>query len=110
VGVWLLVAGVLRRDSLRKRLVAAGLEVDCPEDVEAVRRRLAAERPAALICDDAAPTRYRSRLQGLGDLHGLGDGVPPIILVRSRTAAVDPGAAVWLPPYDTAELLRRLGR
>ena len=101
--VWLLVAGALRRGSLRKRLVAAGLEVDCPADIAAVTSRLVEERPAALICDDAEPTRYRSHLLG-----HLPDSAPPVILVRSRTSAVDPGGAVWLPPYDTDEVLAHL--
>ena len=102
--VWLLIAGSLRRASLRQRLVAAGLKVDCPEDIEAVTRRLVEERPAALICDDAAPTRYRSRLVSC-----LPASAPPVILVRSRTIGLDPAAAVWLPPYDADELLGRLG-
>lgn len=103
--VWLLVAGSLRRSSLRRKLLAAGLKVDCPADIETVTRRLVDERPAALICDDAAPTRYRSRLLGR-----LPSPAPLVILVRSRTGAVDPGGVVWLPPYDTGELLERLGR
>jgi len=102
--VWLLTAGLLRRTSLRQRLVAAGLKVDCPEDIEAVTRRLVEERPAALICDDAAPTRYHSRLVSC-----LPASAPPVILVRSRTIGLDPAVTVWLPPYDTDELLGRLG-
>ncbi len=98
--VWLLVAGSLRRTSLRKRLVAAGLVVDCPADIETVTRRLQDERPAALICDDAAPARFRSRLLGV-----LPETAPQVILIRSRTSAVDPGGAVWLPPHDIDDLL-----
>ena len=102
--VWLLIAGSLRRTSLRRRLMAAGLKVECPEDLETVTRRLVDERPAALICDDAAPTRYRSRL-----VDRLPASAPPVILVRSRTIGRDPAAVVWLPPYDANELLARLG-
>ena len=103
--VWLLIAGSLRRASLRQRLVNAGLKVDCPADIETVTRRLVEERPAALICDDAAPTRYRSRL-----IRHLPSPAPPLILVRSRAGGRDPAAAVWLPPFDPDELLARLDR
>jgi len=101
--IWLLVAGSIRRASLGKRLRSAGFVVDCPETVEDVIARLADERPAAVVCDDAAPAHFRSHLLGR-----LPESAPPVILLRSRTTAVDPGGKAWLPPYDIAELLDRL--
>jgi hypothetical protein len=100
--VWLLVAGSLRRASLRDRLRRAGFEVTCPDDPADALRRLEHGRPAALICDDAAPSRFWSRLRA-----GLPEAAPPLVLVRARAGAetrIDAAHAVWRPPYDAADL------
>jgi hypothetical protein len=104
--IWLLVGGVVRRQILCQKLELAGLKVDCLEDAADVANRLDHELPAALVCDDAAPTRYCSHLRSI-----LPAESPPLILVRSR----DPGleqrtGPVWLPPYRTEDLLSRLTR
>lgn len=102
--VWLLVAGDLRRATLRRRLEAAGLNVVCPADAAAAVRRLATERPAAVICDDAEPARFGSRLQ-----RALPPSAPPIVLVHGRPAAeLATSQNLWLPPFRTAELLAKL--
>jgi hypothetical protein len=100
--VWLLVAGSLRCASLRDRLRRAGFEVTCPDDPADALRRLEHGRPAALICDDAAPSRFWSRLMA-----GLPEAAPPLVLVRARAGAetrIDAAHAVWRPPYDAADL------
>ena len=105
LAVWLLVAGGLRRETLRRRLEQAGLAVVCPADAATAVARLTRERPAAVICDDAAPARHGSRLQML-----LPAAAPPVILVRGRRAgAVESRQGEWLPPFRTADLLARLG-
>ena len=100
--VWLLVAGSLRRASLRHRLRRAGFEVICPDDPADALSRLAHAQPAALICDDAAPSRFWSRLRA-----GLPEASPPLVLVRARAGddrRFAAAHAIWCPPYDAADL------
>jgi hypothetical protein len=104
--VWLLVAGDLRRATLRRRLEAAGLAVVCLVDADAAARRLATERPHAVICDDAEPARFGSRLQRM-----LPPASPPVVVVHGRPAGEPAaGSNLWLPPFRTADLLDQLAR
>jgi CheY-like chemotaxis protein len=109
--LWLLVAGRLRGQTLRRRLEAAGWSVACLSDPASAVVRLDEERPTAIICDDAAPARHHSRLRRL-----LPSAAPPVITVRGRrqTAAADarggPDDLVWLPPFSPGDLAARIGR
>lgn len=107
LALWLLVSGRLRRDTLRRRLEAAGWPVECLRDGAQAAARLARERPAALICDDAAPVRHGTSLRRL-----LPAASPPVILVRCRVPEGGTGRdeLVWLPPFRIADLPAVLGR
>jgi hypothetical protein len=101
--IWLLVTGTLRRRTLQARLTEAGLGVVCPADAAAVTARLSRERPAAVVCDDAAPTRHWSELRDQ-----LPADAPPLVLVRARSDGGMAGGAVWLPPYRPEDLFPHL--
>lgn len=102
--LWLMVAGDLRRFLLQRRLEAAGWTVECLPDVETAISRLAQARPSAVICDDAAPARHRSRLRRV-----LPAPAFPVVLVQSRPAKAAADQMVWLPPFRTVDLRARLG-
>jgi len=101
--IWLLVTGSLRRATLQRRLADAGLAVECLADAAVVAARLGRERPAAVVCDDAAPDRHGTHLRAV-----LPPGAPPLVLVRGRPGRQEPGDRVWLPPYRVEELLATL--
>lgn len=101
--VWLLVAGELRRRTLRRRLEAAGVAVECPANASAVAARLACERPVAVLCDDAVPARHHSRLQQL-----LPRAELPVIVIRGCAGKVGAQDAVWAPPFRADDLLAQL--
>ncbi len=101
--IWLLVGGNVRRTTIERRLLAAGLDVECLDDVEVVAARLVDERPAALVCDDAAPSRHRLRLSRL-----LPEPKMPIIEIRGRADGRGADKSVWLPPFRLDDLLARL--
>lgn len=101
--VWLLVAGDLRRATLRRRLARAGWTVDCLPDAEAVLARLERSRPSAVICDDAAPCRHHSRLRRL-----LPPSAPTVIQIRGRASRDQTREPLWLPPFRPEDLASRL--
>ncbi len=101
---WLMIGGAMRRSMLHGRLEAAGLRVSSFDNLDAVLERLDVEPPAALICDDAAPHRFATRLRSRLRLPA-----PPLILVRGRPDPADVGQIVWLPPYCAEDLLARIG-
>ncbi|MDY0109800.1 MAG: hypothetical protein RBT60_07695 [Candidatus Krumholzibacteria bacterium] len=103
--VWLLVAGELRRRTLRRRLEAAGVAVECPANASAVAARLACERPVAVLCDDAVPARHHSRLQQL-----LPRAELPMIVIRGSAGKVGAQDAIWAPPFRADDLLAQLRR
>lgn len=98
--VWLLVAGRIRRQTLVRRLEQAGVKVVCPPDPGTLLADLAERRPDALLCDDAAPTRYHQRIRSR-----LADDAPPLVLVRGRHDDRFEGHACWTPPYRPDDLL-----
>jgi hypothetical protein len=97
----LLVSGRMRRDMLRHRLESAGWSVVCPADGAMAVTMLSKRRPAALICDDAAPERHGRCLRRL-----LPAEAPPVIWVRRGVADRGPRRKelVWLPPYRATDL------
>lgn len=97
--VWLLIAGALRRNTLQHRVGEAGYSVVTLADDAAVMARLCSEKPAAVLCDDAAPGRYHHRLRSRWP-----EQSPPLVLVRAgngRTIGTD---LIWTPPYRPEDL------
>jgi hypothetical protein len=59
-----------------------------------------------VICDDAEPARFGSRLQRM-----LPPASPPVVVVHGRPAGEPAaGSNLWLPPFRTADLLDQLAR
>jgi CheY-like chemotaxis protein len=113
----LLIAGVLRREQIRQKLLTSGFYVDIARDVdEATELCAAGAIPTALICDNLEPSNHlreiRARLT-----ETLPERLPPLVLIATgsgparhleRRAAALGARGVWAEPFQVEDLARFL--